>query len=536
MAEYTDKTIYNMVYNRDTDTLSGDTLLTFTENAPAGIRATQSTGLFFGPPNYLDYTISGNTINFANSKERIKNNTDFPQTGEVNFKVLLVEPGPNERVIGNFFVSILFEKASAVPGEGKMSVNVNEIDIYGDEGSNVYYVSENLEISNPNEEEYNIDFPNFINGNKQISGVLDRWLIGVNPNETFSEGEYEGYINIVAEGFNHDVKVRLIIKKNADADYEEGQINFCLDKKYLRINKTRPTSVMASIRIKFNVTMDGNNRFVEQEYTVPFFNGVATLDVGEKVQHHFDLFSTNLLGKNGYFFNYISHAAATIITIKEINEKFEPTRDEFTNLFVFFPGKKPKHFPLLTNHSYRSRKRSSKILLNFVGNKSFGEYGLLRPIPIGDAFDINTLKITEEEINFPLTKDIDGIKYVTLPEADKAIHIQWLNQNLVPDWATFTGEYSIETAFTHTINKGVFSSLKKKFNTEKERVLKINTGFILKAETEMIEEMMQSPFCYLEFENEIIKGIPQSEKITLIDSTAQLINFELEFLIVENGN
>lgn len=140
-------------------------------------------------------------------------------------------------------------------------------------------------------------------------------------------------------------------------------------------------------------------------------------------------------------------------------------------------------------------------------------------------------ELTADNSLFAKVHNIRDLKIITMPKTGETIHIKWLNQNGVMEWATFSGEWKIETAAKNTIRKSIFSNQNKKFDASLEEILKLNTGFIFLAEVKMIREMMLSPICEITIGERKIICIPNTEKITSEDSTRQLIAFDLDFLI-----
>ena len=129
-----------------------------------------------------------------------------------------------------------------------------------------------------------------------------------------------------------------------------------------------------------------------------------------------------------------------------------------------------------------------------------------------------------------------GDKTVNLynfPDTFRPIHMQWENQNLVPEWFTFTGDYSISSDFTHLASKNVLSSLMQKFDTTKIKKLNINTGFILQNEIAMLEEMIISRRAFIKIEGKVYECYNVTTKLALHSTSQNIIERDLEFIIVE---
>lgn len=314
---------------------------------------------------------------------------------------------------------------------------------------------------------------------------------------------------------------------------EYTDYNFCLDKQKLRIEKANVSAEFVQFEIDGTFKIDDTYIEFETTYQVPYFRNEVVLDLGEKVQSYVLKLTKNYLSTSAELLNVVMSPIDVNISCKNLDKHFVELAGQQQFNYKFYPGARPKCYPLLTNHSLRRRVSGTKMLLSYTTPLAPSSWGYLKALPNVEGEDLVCLKITESEMSFPKEKRIEGLHIITFPPTRNIINVQWLNQNLVPDWATFTGEYQIFTAFEHRVNKGVFVKDKLKFHTEKQKSLKINTGFLLKSETLMIEELMESPFCFIELENRMLKCIPSSEKITSEDSTSQLIQLDLEFLIVE---
>lgn len=315
------------------------------------------------------------------------------------------------------------------------------------------------------------------------------------------------------------------------SEYES--YNFCLDKQKLSIEKLNTQAKYVRITLEGKIVVGDNEKDFSFSYDIPYFQDRVNIDIGQKIHNFYLKYAKNLL--NGAINHFILSPTLVKVFVENLDKSFSSlTRTEIGE-YSFYPGKKPKAYPILTHHLLRRRVGDSKILLSYVsGEVSPQNWGLLYPlVPIINNRDVGALKLTNTEMIFPKIKEIDNIQIINFPDVRDAVHIQWLNQNLVPEWATFTGEYKIQSSFNHSIGKSSFTAERQKFDTDIEKSIKINTGFILKAEIPMIEELMQSPFCFIELNDRILKTIPNMDKIGTEDSTTQLIQFDLEFLITD---
>ena len=64
-------------------------------------------------------------------------------------------------------------------------------------------------------------------------------------------------------------------------------------------------------------------------------------------------------------------------------------------------------------------------------------------------------------------------------------------------------------------------------------MLTLNTGFFLKEELYLIEKMVESKLAFIRISGKIYRCFNTTQKLILDDSTEELLNRDLEFLIVE---
>ena len=128
---------------------------------------------------------------------------------------------------------------------------------------------------------------------------------------------------------------------------------------------------------------------------------------------------------------------------------------------------------------------------------------------------------------------VNPIKIITMPNNNQTVNVAFYNSNLVPDWLTITGDFKISDDYTYTISRNVISGNEEKFDSEKTKTLTINTGFILKSELEILDEIAESKLIFIEINGKYYKGILTTNKISKEDSTEELISRDLEFLITE---
>lgn len=124
-----------------------------------------------------------------------------------------------------------------------------------------------------------------------------------------------------------------------------------------------------------------------------------------------------------------------------------------------------------------------------------------------------------------------GVDLLPFPNVQKQTVLQFLNNNLVPQWLILSGTYKITDDFEH-INDD-FQLNAQKYDTDEKQKLTISTGFILKEESQLIKEIIKSKISFILLEGIIYKAFCISPKLVELESDQNLINYELEFLIVK---
>ncbi|HCO21462.1 MAG TPA: hypothetical protein DIT47_10625, partial [Flavobacteriaceae bacterium] len=228
-------------------------------------------------------------------------------------------------------------------------------------------------------------------------------------------------------------------------------------------------------------------------------------------------------------------------TVEELDADYNVKNSETLTEIKFFAGKKPLGYPVLTNNLIRRRSADSKVIFSFIsGVTNINDFGAnftsYAVVPDRVAVALKT-ETADQLFTWPSVKQlnigVNPIKIITMPNNNKTINLAFYNSNLVPDWLTITGDFKISDDYTHTISRNVISGNEEKFDSEKTKTLTINTGFILKSELEILDEIAESKLIFIEINGKYYKGILTSNKISKEDSTEELIARDLEFLITE---
>ncbi len=364
------------------------------------------------------------------------------------------------------------------------------------------------------------------------------------PN-TLEAGVYNGEIKLFYDNKVITIPVILEVFSFFTHNFNE-EYNFCLDQKKITVFQNNDMARFIKITATMVFRTPTETKTLVVPYTIPYFNQQAYLDIGKNIHRYFIKNRTSIFEEGTLMYHFDNkvhlYPCQLDLKIEELDADFNALYSESILGKKFYPGKRPKLFPFMTNHGLRSRVYDSKVIFSFIA-------GLVTPeelfdIPVTQnglepgAMARAKVERFENKITFGDKKTVDAagksISFYQFPDGRNLINVQWENQNLCPEWITLRGVSSKSEDFTHIFQDNVFTGGSEKFDTTAVQTITLNTGFILKAEEALISELMFSKFCILEMNGQYIKAAPSSAKIVTEDTTKQLIEFDLEFKV--NGN
>ena len=526
----TDQNNYDLVYNRATDILSGETTVNILNNGGlATLNFTNAEGIF--------ENVSGLTTTFTieeNSSLSLATNPALPLTGA---KVIY---GTLKKTDGTFLNN--FTMTLAVINASELVVTPSSFEFEVQKALNESK-SGILKIINPLNLSFTVTYPDWLIFPVDSGSASANLSFSTESSGTLTVGERTGNIVVSYDSKTISVPVKLTVINYISID-GLGTYNFCLDGIILRV--FRINELAKSVRIKVNAVFETAEKNIEADFILSliYVNGKCKTNLGEKIHNYFPRNKKCILSEapEDDFNNQLEYKPAKItLTVEELNEEFEVLKTETVSDLKLYPGKKPKLFPLFTNHAVRRRVAGSTYIFSYLADlvdpSNITDDALpANPFSLGD---VQRIKIEDEEakITFPKVKTILGTEIITLPDNENVIIGEWQNQNLAKEWFVFTGEYKISNDYSQVMQKSSFTSLNEKFDVTKIQNLLLNTGFILKKEANVIDEIIQSKLIFLKIEDKIYRCFSQSTKMVAEDSTQELIQMEVEFYIVEkDGN
>ena len=403
-------------------------------------------------------------------------------------------------------------------------------------------------IKNPNRLTFTINNADFLEvtelkGNGE-EGVVVKFRS--QSSELMTVGEHKGWLKVTSSAGSEQI-VQVLITVQTDITFATKKVYFCLDKELTHIRQTDPQSEFVSVALTMEFNGYGRSFTSTQTYDYVFFEGEATVDIGQEVQDFFrditpalEVNTKKLLSPKEIF-----KATKVSAVIKETNFKGVVFKTHTLTDLHYLPGKKPKAYPYLTQSRLRSTYKQSLIsvsaLTQEVRARSLGQIG-------SNLIDLSAIKDPLGVANFSFLRATADVTYgatsiirkETLslepkPEPNGTpISALFQNQNFCPDWFSFAGEYEALVSYEHTLADNVLLSEDYKAQVKSKRTYKLNTGWLFPEEIEVLWELIKSPVCFLRIAGEWLKVIPITQKPLSFDSTRNLHSFVVEFQLSSN--
>lgn len=403
-------------------------------------------------------------------------------------------------------------------------------------------------IKNPNRLTFTINNADFlevteIKGNGEEEVVVK---FRSQSSELMTVGEHKGWLKVTSSAGSEQI-VQVLITVQTDITFATKKVYFCLDKELTHIRQTDPKSEFVSVALIMEFNGYGRTFSTTQTYDYVFFEGMATVDIGQEVQDFFrditpalEVNTNKLLATKEIF-----KATKVSAIIKETNFKGVVFKTHTLTDLYYLPGKKPKAYPYLTQSRLRSTYKQSLIsvsaLTQEVRARSLGQIGSnlidLSAIkdPLGVA-NFSFLRTTADE-TYGATAIIrkETLSLEPKPEPNSTpISALFQNQNFCPDWFSFAGEYEALVSYEHTLADNMLLSEDYKAQVKTKHTYKLNTGWLFPEEIEVLWELIKSPVCFLRIAGEWLKVIPITQKPLSFDSTRNLHSFVVEFQLSSN--
>ena len=516
----TDKTDLVLTYNKATKTLSGDTRLEVHTTEPITFNITPDWESFY--PFSLDILKETDKSVIQISKSAYSDTTPVDSTYEFHAEI---KAGGKKKTIIILFKTISGE----VVKDFDFSPRIFEDTLIKGVDSAKTFTAD---IVNPNNLEISVSLkPSFIETAVIEGGKLK--ITTVKP-ESLAVGAYSGEILLSAGTIEKSFSVRLKIAESLKSDFRGEAYYFALDKNKIKMSQNNPFS--SYVKMKLEMFFKGYQQEYQevQEYEYLYFKNEVEIFPGEEIQDFFarcrELYPLNDVG---YQYSF----ALVNITITEHNADDEQLSEyQIKNVF-FVPGRRPRCFPLFTNHPMRRTYPESVIRISADAISEKAEFVPLMNIYQGGkpAFEKKnevrshnfTRKLFAGKENEIITAG--DIKYIPFPEVENPIHIFFETENLVFEWFSAHDKYRMISEFEHYFD----AENKLKYGSKRKKSLTINTGWILREEIALIDDLLGSNLCFIMIGNLRLKAVAVGKKNEMYDTSEHLYHMDLEFNVIE---
>lgn len=489
-----DKLQYNVFFNRSTNVLNGETLVSILNNStPIQLK--------FLADNFATKNNLTDTFNIENFG--IETNQNLPSQGNVNILGGLYKTD-NSR-IANVNINLAIGLNSDIfADKNNLTFNINK--------ATPQTANESIYITNPESKNFEITTPVWLISTV-FNGLSSSGFIKLT---TISSADISGGVHTGNIIISYDNKVITIPVVLTVVSFSSFQVStkFCLDIPEILFNRMNAVARLVRVTISAKYNLAGIETIKENVYAQPYVNEKASFRISDKIHSQFPRYKSDLFSIGNDF--ELMKNALVDLKFEELDVNYNILMTETISNLKFFPGKEPLGNPLLSNFLHRKRNKKSV----FFNSKIVGESIIVDKMETTDNID---------ELTFGTNK----VKYYELPRNFNSIDVHFENENLSHEWLTFSGEYKITAEFSHTYAKNIFKSQNEKFDFTKTKLLTLNTGFFIKQELYLMEKLVESKLVFMKINGKVYRCFSTTQKLILDDSTEELLGRDLEFLIVE---
>lgn len=517
----TDKSNYNVVYQRSSNTFSGETAISLVNNTAADNITFETIGsLFLEGTSTTGFTLQEDPAHpFAT-------NSELPTSGTQLVSCRLKKDG---QYIYAFTVTI------AVINTDDIVATPNSIDFQLRNGFNETQ-STVISIINPLNRNFTITAPDWLNLSSSSGNSTTQITVTTDNSDTLTSGDHSGNIVISYNSKTITIPVTLTVKSFFSINY--SALNFCLDGIKASVNRMFDTGRFARITLSMKFENNEGVKEVSSAYSIPFYDDMATFDIGEIIHNFFPEFKKSLFESSNIAFNnqLICKPAIVGIIIDELDVNYELLKSATVENLKFLAGKTPLQFPIFSDFNLRRFFNNWKHIFSYytadVEPIDFTTSNLQSNAVTNN--EVNAVILEKNQIDFDKIKNNFGIDFLQITEPNKSILVQFINENKVPEGIVFSGDYRILTDIEQIYDNIHINA--EKYDAKEISRLIIGTGFLLKEERNFIKNLCKSNLIYMQIENEIFKCFSIQKNLETLNSASVLNNFELEFFIVKDGN
>lgn len=512
---YADKQDYYLTFNKSTNTLSGDTLITVYNIIP-DVVSVQNV------PYGLSIQGGGGTNPVRTTFLMGLQSTQLP-VGNYTEKLKLVYDGVNSQEEVNIHLNVVDDDTPITPD---FDIAPKIFSYIVTKQPSEFKTGE-VSISNPQNLDIQVTLkPSFIDTAVIINNKLTFTTV---DSADLQIGDYSGEVVLQSGDVTKKVMVYLKVAQGLASDFNGKAYYFALDGHKVTITKTNPIASYAVVEMNMFFKAFGVEHSEVQKYSYPYFKDKIVFEPGQDVQDFFVKCTEHTPA--GYQMNL----APVSISVKEYDAEDNELQESRLNHIFFAPGKTPKCFPLWTDFSVRRTYENSKIRINADIQKQHDELNSLYQ-NYSESKSASLSKLEVHAFDFERSKFHIGANDVVVgnnytlipfPNEDNLIHLFFENQNLVLDWFSCPGNFQEKYDFKHLFD----DAEKVKFGSLESKNIVLNTGWILREEVEVINAILKSRICFIQIGDKMIAAKAITKKNELYDTLSSRFNMELEFNI-----
>ena len=332
--------------------------------------------------------------------------------------------------------------------------------------------------------------------------------------------------------------------------YNTTDFAFTLEKLFINFSTENNSYFTLEIVIKYYEFYSDVEKTKTLDYKIPVFNGEASEYFGDKIHRNLE----NLI--SDFVAGFQVKTCLVTFTAKEIDIADDTVVETITLTDVkFIPGKRPKKINnniglLHENSKYCRITPKGSFQINFLLSADDHVLKIYK-----NETEVSSTEITATTLNaiyavrfsaetynakrgdvFKI--EIDGTTIFkeigVIPATTHSHNVNFTNFNKLISSLEFTGEYSFPDKYKQLSQnyKRNAVDVVEIIETTEENFIKIDTGWILKDQVVLINELLNSKKVEIKnLEGENFEAAPTTKKRTGFDSTKFLYSYQLEFRI-----
>lgn len=406
-------------------------------------------------------------------------------------------------------------------------------------------------------------------GEVTIQGFDEFVRIDVKPilSHNLLPGTYTGNLVIEIDSENHFIPIEHVVHGVYDSTYDK-EVHFTLDNDILKLFSQSLENTYVELIGEIKIyQFDGSQKTATRKWQLAFLNNVAEINLGRELDDYLYLLDAPKF--SGPKLSYMYKPMSIKLTAREIRYEDEQMVQINRLPFQYYlRGRKPitgkKSFMLWHNLKEPVRVTpNSLISINVFKGYGFpmdlqikrngelfetilydGSQDFAQPIFMGVTYDLKKIENLYPGEVLSFAYNGNQRDYIVIPEQPNSITIGWVNQFELMDTFEFTGAHELPIEYNSSTSKNYidWNEVLRKIDSSKSQKLILNTGWIFKTNTRIIDEIIDSKKAFwilnsgfftlqqLDGEN-YVSLVPISKKLSGVDSKKNLYQYEVEFQI-----